>query len=124
MYPECEAMFARPYDLGRHQKTRHANTKRYDCPEETCRRYGTPEYRGERGGFTRLDHFRDHVKNLHNKIVIKDKERDGGQHWVLDPMETDRRLWMRDETGSIRTKDSLGHIWVKDSKTGRWQQIS
>lgn len=116
-------MFARAYDLGRHQITRHAHTKRFDCPEENCRRYGMPESRGERGGFTRLDHFRDHVKNLHNKKVVKDKEKDGGQCWVVDPMETDGRLWMRDETGSIRTKGSQGDIWVKNSKTGRWRQI-
>ena len=124
MFPGCEATFARPYDLGRHQKTRHTYTKRYDCPEDTCRRYGIPESRSEKGGFTRLDHFRDHVKHLHNKTVIKDKDKDGGQHWVLDPNDMDRRLWMRDETGNIRTKDLLGHIWVKNVKTGQWQRIS
>lgn len=129
MYPKCETSFTRPYDLRRHQITKHANAnlanaKRYDCPEETCRRYGIPESRSERGGFTRLDHFRDHVKNLHHKTVIKDNNKDGGQYWVLDPKERDGILWMRDETGSIRTRDSLGHIWVKDVKTGQWRQIS
>lgn len=124
MWPRCEATFARAYDLGRHQKTKHTNAKRFDCPEENCRRYGIPESRGERGGFTRLDHFRDHVKNLHGKNVIKDKDREGGQHWVLDPNEGDRRLWMRDETGSIMMKDSMGRKWLKDAKTGLWRQIS
>lgn len=124
MWPRCEATFARAYDLGRHQKTKHTNTKRFDCPEENCRRYGIPESRGERGGFTRLDHFRDHVKNLHGKNVIKDKDREGGQHWVLDPNEGGKRLWMRDETGSIMMKDSMGRKWSKDAKTGLWRQIS
>lgn len=124
MWPRCEATFARAYDLGRHQKTKHTNAKRFDCPEENCRRYGIPESRGERGGFTRLDHFRDHVKNLHGKNVIKDKDREGGQHWVLDPNEGGKRLWMRDETGSIMMKDSMGRKWSKDAKTGLWRQIS
>lgn len=120
IFPECEASFARPYDLGRHQKSRHANSKRFDCPIESCRRYGSFVASNERGGFTRLDHFRDHVKNLHGKAIIKDKD---GQYWVVDPRERDGELWMRDETGSIRTKDRLGRIRVKDAKTGRWQQL-
>lgn len=115
-------MFSRPYDLGRHQQSLHFNSKRFDCPLEDCRRYGIPGGT-ERGGFTRLDHFRDHVKNLHGQIVIKDKDSNGGQYWVLDPQKGDGELWMRDETGSIRTKDRLGRIRVKDAKTGRWQQI-
>ena len=78
----------------------------------------------EKGGFTRLDHFRDHVKNLHCKTVIKDKDSNGGQYWVLDPLKGDGELWMRDETGNIRMKDRLGQIRVKNARTGRLQQIS
>lgn len=74
----------------------------------------------ERGGFTRLDHFRDHVKNLHGKSVIKDKNSAGGQYWVTDPGKRDGGLWMRDETGSILVKDHNGRIQVKDAITGRW----
>lgn len=124
MWPRCETTFARAYDLGRHQKTKHTNAKRFDCPEENCRRYGIPLARSERGGFTRLDHFRDHVKNIHGKIVIKDKGSNGGQHWVSDPNDIEKRLWMRDETGSIVMKYPMGTICLKDSQTGLWRQIS
>ena len=74
----------------------------------------------ERGGFTRLDHFRDHVKNLHGKSVIKDENSAGVQYWVKCPLKGDGKLWMRDETGSILVKDDSGRIQVKDARTGRW----
>lgn len=117
MFPDCAAAFARPYDLGRHQQSRHVNSKRFDCPVESCRRFGVPMASNGRGGFTRLDHFRDHVKNLHGKAVIKDKNSAGGQYWV---QIRDGELWMRDETGSILVKDHNGRIQVKDAMTGRW----
>ena len=72
-----------------------------------------------RGGFTRLDHFRDHVKNLHGKTVIKEQNSAGGQYWVKDPQKRDGELWMRDETGSILVKDQNGRIHVKGAMRRR-----
>lgn len=73
-----------------------------------------------RGGFTRLDHFRDHVKNLHGKAVIKEQNSAGVQYWVKDSQKRDGELWMRDETGRILVKDPFGRIHVKGSIKRRW----
>lgn len=67
----CDGRFTRPFDLSRHLKTTHLSGRRIDCPEGWCGRAGQPE-RGEKGGFTRVDHFYEHVKKVHRKEVIKD----------------------------------------------------
>ena len=103
--PGCETSFTRPFDLSRHQISHRTNI-RIDCPEGWCGRSGLPGGRMESGGFSRLDHFYEHVKKVHRKEVIKDVR---GTMWVKSPDgrlvevqclsyagERERRVWRGD----------------------------
>ena len=63
-YPGCPRQFARAYDLDRHIKVHFpSSTTKLDCPYGAevgsfCKRVG------ERG-FTRKDHFYEHLRNVH-----------------------------------------------------------
>ncbi|MCJ1423947.1 hypothetical protein MMC29_001832 [Sticta canariensis] len=71
LHSGCETSFTRPFDLGRHMKTTHQAGVRIDCPEGWCGRSGLPDGR-EKGGFSRADHFYEHVSKVHRKVVVKD----------------------------------------------------
>ncbi|KAI4237458.1 MAG: hypothetical protein LQ349_001848 [Xanthoria aureola] len=63
LYPGCPRQFARAYDLERHMKVHFPDpTGRLDCPYagegSFCKRVG------ERG-FTRKDHWSEHLRNVH-----------------------------------------------------------
>ena len=65
LYPHCNYVTNRPYDLKRHSKQKHQTNKDlaeagklYDCPDTRCKA------RGE-NGFKRKDHLRDHFRRLH-----------------------------------------------------------
>lgn len=76
LYPGCDASFDRVPDLVRHQGAMHSTGGCViDCPEDCCGRSGPREGRGT-GGFSRLDHFREHVKKVHGKELVKDDEGD------------------------------------------------
>lgn len=72
LHSGCETSFTRPFDLGRHMKTTHQAGVRIDCPEGWCGRSGLPDGR-EKGGFSRADHFYEHVSKVHRKVVVKDE---------------------------------------------------
>ena len=64
-----QVQFKRLADLERHQNTVHF-TKFIDCPHGRCGRTG-------KHGFTRKDHLRDHVSEVHMKDIAKQSKAPG-----------------------------------------------
>ena len=64
LYPNCEYVTKRQYDLDRHQKTHFPSNpgKKFDCTDRGCGRTG--EY-----GFDREDHLTEHLRNVHAKDI-------------------------------------------------------
>ncbi|MCJ1338921.1 hypothetical protein MMC09_004210 [Bachmanniomyces sp. S44760] len=67
--PNCtsKAVFTRAADLDRHMQTVHIATK-MDCPHQWCGRQG-------QHGFTRKDHLRDHLRQVHMKDLPKGRRK-------------------------------------------------
>jgi hypothetical protein len=64
-YPGCTStgQFKRHTDLRRHIKTQHeADQHREDCPHKWCGRVGAH-------GFTRRDHMREHLREVHRMEI-------------------------------------------------------
>ncbi|KAH6672961.1 hypothetical protein B0J14DRAFT_592109 [Halenospora varia] len=55
--PYCTKSFTRKYELSRHQ-LRHSGQRAYACSFTGCKRAGT-------NGFTRKDHLRQHLRQVH-----------------------------------------------------------
>ena len=79
VHPGCNSDFARYYDLQRHMKV-HFPSMRFDCPyarSGTCGRAGE-KTDTSKGGFTREDHFVDHLIVVHREDIPKPRKRLSG----------------------------------------------
>ncbi|KAK5663806.1 hypothetical protein OQA88_9 [Cercophora sp. LCS_1] len=63
-YPDCNQSFKRNADLERHTNSVHVNPPgRYYCDYRRCPRH--------ENHFTRQDHFRDHLRDLHKEDLVR-----------------------------------------------------
>jgi len=107
LYPGCKQKpFGRSADMERHiQKIHfpHSQKEKYNCDYKRCQRSnsgdekdksasgGVGPARGE--GFTRRDHYRDHLRDFHKEDILKRGQ--GGSEsmkWLRD-RQVDLRWW-------------------------------
>ena len=72
LYPGCEHVSTRSFDLQRHMKkhTPIPVEEKYDCPNRGCGRVGIH-------GFDRRDHLTEHLKNYHAQNIPKGRNNGG-----------------------------------------------
>jgi hypothetical protein len=66
-YATCLASFKRRRDLIRHQKSKHENSKPFECNFHECKR-------GPGNGFSRRDHLNAHIGRVHSRHELKSLE--------------------------------------------------
>ena len=83
LYEECDGEFSRLHDLKRHVATHHPEEARWiDCKGKGCGRTGKPQPGKEKGGFSRLDHYLEHLRKVHKKDIPKGRGSGKGVKWV------------------------------------------
>lgn len=83
LFEDCNGEFSRLHDLKRHVATHHPEEARWiDCKGKGCGRTGKPQPGKEKGGFSRLDHYLEHLRKVHKKDIPKGRGSGKGVKWV------------------------------------------
>ena len=83
--PGCLQTFARYYDLQRHMEI-HFPPMRFDCPyarSGACGRAGE-KTDTNKGGFTREDHYLDHLRGVHGGYIPQERRRSAGEREMAE----------------------------------------
>ena len=77
----CDRSFSRSHDLKRHGRIHFPDSATWiDCEGKGCGRVGRPQ-QGEKGGFSRRDHYVEHLRKVHKKDIPKGRG-SGKNAWV------------------------------------------